>query len=141
LQALREAGTEATRSTVERREETFLVLEVFREVVGAFVEMGDPFTVVDTFLDDEDSFTLVEVAFLEEEVTFLEVIVVLLVEVAFLEVTVIFFVEVDALTVKVLLIVEVARLAWWEEEEAGRNIWAIRLSKFTRGRKESRERR
>lgn len=91
--------------------------------VGAFVEMGDPFAVVDIFLDEEDDFLLVEVAFLEDEVTFLEVTVVLLVKVAFLEdVTVTFFVEVDALTVEVLLIVEVARLAWEEEEEAGRNI-------------------
>jgi len=121
---LREAGTEATLSTVERREETFLVLEILIDDVGAFVEIGDPFAVVDTFFDEEDDFLFVEDTFLEDEVTFLEVTVVLLVEVAFLEVvTVIFFVEVDALTVEVLLIVEVARLAWEEEEEeAGRNI-------------------
>lgn len=120
-----------------------MVLEVLIEDAGAFVEMGDPFAVVDTFFDEEDDFLLVEVAFLEDEVAFLEVTVVLLVEVAFLEdVTVIFFVKVDALTVEVLLVVEVARLDWeGEEEEAGRNIWAIRLSKFTRGCRESRERR
>lgn len=134
LQALREAGTVATLSTVEReREETFLVLEVFWEVVDAFVETGVPFRVVDTF-DVEEDFLLVELVFCEEEEDFL------LVEVAF-ELTVVFFVEEDALTVEVVLTVEVARLTWEEEEEAGWNIWAIRLSKFTRGCKESRERR
>lgn len=103
LQALREAETAATRSTVDKgREETFLVLDdVFLEVVEAFfVEMGVPFWVVDTFTDEE-TFLLVEVAFFEE-------------------VTVIFFVVESAFTVEVLLIVEVARLTW--EEEAGRNI-------------------
>jgi hypothetical protein len=132
---LREAGTEATLSTVEgMREETFLVLEVLMEVVGAFVDMGVPFAVVDTFFDEEETFLLVEVAFFEEEVIFL------LVEVIFFVVTVTFFVEVDGLTVEVILIVEVTRLTLEEEEEeAGRNIWAIRLSKFTRGCNESRE--
>lgn len=103
LQALREAETAATRSTVDKgREETFLVLDdVFLEVVEAFfVEMGVPFWVVGTF-SDEETFLLVEVAFFEE-------------------VTVIFFVVESAFTVEVLLIVEVARLTW--EEEAGRNI-------------------
>jgi hypothetical protein len=140
LQALREAGTEATLSTVEgMREETFLVLEVVLwEVAGAFVDMGVPFAVVDTFFDEEKTFLLVEDALLEEEVIFL------LVEVAFFVVTATFFVEVDGLTVEVILTVEVTRLTVEEEEEgeeAGRNIWAIRLSKFTRGCNESRERR
>merc|ERR1712093_435518 len=107
LHALREAGTVATLSTVDReREETFLVLEVFWEVVAS-VEIGVPLTLVDTFNVEED-FLLVEVVFLVEEEDFL------LVEVAF-EVTVVFFVEEDALTVKVTLIVEVARLVWEEE--------------------------
>lgn len=144
LHALREAGTVATLSTVEgEREETFLVLEVFWEVVEAFVEIGLPFRLVDTFNVEED-FLLVEVVFVEEEdfllleVVFIEEEDFLLDEVAF-ELTVVFFVEEDALTVEVVLIVEVARLTW--EEEAGWNMWAIRLSKFTRGCKESRERR
>jgi hypothetical protein len=115
---LREAGTEATLSTVEgMREETFLVLEVVLwEVAGAFVDMGVPLAVVDTFFDEEETFLLVEVAFLEEEVVFL------LVEVAFFVVAVTFFVEVDGLTVKVILIVEVTRLILEEEEGPGRNI-------------------
>lgn len=107
LQALREAGTVATLSTVEgEREETFLVLEVFWEVVEAFVEIGLPFRLVDTFNVEED-FLLVEVVFKEEEDFLLD-------EVAF-ELTVVFFVEEDALTVEVALIVEVARLTWEEE--------------------------
>lgn len=107
LQALREAGTVATLSTVEgEREETFLVLEVFWEVVEAFVEIGLPFRLVDTFNVEED-FLLVEVVFKEEEDFLLD-------EVAF-ELTVVFFVEEDALTVEVVLIVEVARLTWEEE--------------------------
>ena len=116
---MREAGTEATLSTVEgMREETFLVLEVvFGEDVGAFVDIGVPFAVVVTFFDEEEPFLLVEVAFLEEEVIFL------LVEVVFFVVTVTFFVEVDGLTVEVVLTVEVTRLTVEdEEEEAGRNI-------------------